>query len=145
MGHDGVRHSHLGAVGGLLGLVNLHAIISLALTLLLFLLLSFAAAALALEILASLIIIFLGWGHTLNTSHSFILAFGSAVSLARSLGSFLLLVFFLNLLGAVLLSVGYQVGLWLLRREFSGGRFFGIPEILVSLLFKRVEMCTQTI
>lgn len=145
MGHHGVRHSHLGAVGGLLGLVNLHAIIGLAFTLFLVLLLSFAATALALEILASLIIIFLGWGHAFNASHSLILAFSSAISLTRTLGGFLLLVFILNLLGAILLSIGYQIGLWLLRREFSRCRFLRVPEKPVSLLFECVATCIQTI
>lgn len=127
MGHDGVGHSGLGAIGGLLRLINLHAIVGLSLGLLVFIILSFAAAALTLEILASLIIFLLSWSGTLNASHSFIITFSSAVSLARSLGSFLLLLFFLNLVSAVLLSVGYQIGLWLLRWEFSRCRLLRVP------------------
>lgn len=123
----------LSAIGGmLLWLIDLHAVICLALALafsltLLFLifLLSLASAALALEILALLPVLLLDSSSTLDTSHDLVIAVSSTVG-ARSFSK-LLLILLVSFLRAVFLAVGREIGLWLLWWKLRWRRLLRIP------------------
>jgi hypothetical protein len=120
----------LDSVGAMRLLVHLHSVIAGTLTLFLLLsLIVFAAAALALEILAAFVV-GLGGGVDLSTCHLGIVDHGVGISsCGLATLDFLLLLLFLN---TVLVSIGGQVGLWLVGREFGRSRVIGVPVSQVS-------------
>jgi hypothetical protein len=130
MRHDLV-HVVLNAVGTirLFNTINFHCIVAFTLTLnfFLFKFLILTATAVRLQILAAIIRYFPSSNgtFTLCTSHLSIFNHGIRSSLATFLDLFFLLL--LSFLGSILVSIGDQVGLRLVRWEFGWSGSFRVP------------------
>jgi len=127
VGHDGVwvvLHAVHG--GWFLSSVNLHRLVSITLALTLFFLLGLilAAAALSLKVLTTIVGLLSGG---IGTSHLRVINHGIGVNggIIGTLSELGLLL--LEFLSTVCVSIGDQVGLWLVRWEFGRSRILGVP------------------
>ena len=127
MSHDFVGLVVLdGAICTIGLLIHLHSIVTSALALFFFLdLLVLTAAALTLKILTALVFRLYGSGVNFSTSHLGVVNHGIWISSGFTLDT--LCFFLFELLCTIFFSVGVQIGLWLVGREFSGGRIIGVP------------------